>query len=154
LGKSEDRSLEGLQVYLAQARLFVGGEPVLFIIATGLGIAIVSVAQEVITYWAARLGGRRLVERMAARGWLRMDEGRIHRTNALFARWGVYLVIFGRVIPGIRALVSLPAGMSRMDFGIYLAAASGGAFLWNTLLVGVGYALGFHVTPLGKILIG
>jgi len=58
-------------------------------------------------------------------------------------------VIFGRIFPGLRTLVSVPAGLTRMDFGLFFGAAFSGAYIWNTLLVGVGYALGFMVTLLG-----
>lgn len=143
-----------LESYLISARLFVLGQPILFVILTGLLIAVISVAGEAIIYWAARLGGRPLIERMAARGWLRMDAQRAQHTENLFSRWGVHLVIFGRILPGVRTLVSVPAGLSRMNFGLFLGAAFSGAYLWNTLLVGVGYALGFKVTLLGISILG
>ena len=54
-----------------------------------------------------------MIARMAARGWLRMDSQRVQRTEALFSRWGVYLVMFGRILPGVRTLASVPAGLSR-----------------------------------------
>ncbi len=143
-----------LESYLISARLFVLGQPILFVISSGLVIAILSVAGEVIIYWAARLGGRPLIERMAARGWMRMDVHRARHTETLFSRWGVHLVIFGRILPGVRTLVSVPAGLSRMNFGLFLGAAFSGAYIWNTLLVGVGYALGFKVTLLGNSILG
>lgn len=143
-----------LESYLTSARLFVLGQPILFVISSGLIISILSVAGEVIIYWAARLGGRPLIERMAARGWMRMDARRAQRTETLFSRWGVHLVIFGRILPGVRTLVSVPAGLSRMNFSLFLGAAFSGAYIWNTLLVGVGYALGFKVTLLGVSILG
>lgn len=145
---------EQLESFLNAVRLFILGQPILFVISTGLVIATLSVAGEVIVYWAARLGGRPLIERMAARGWLRMDAHRARRTESLFSRWGVHLVIFGRILPGVRTLVSVPAGLSRMNFSLFLGAAFSGAYIWNTLLVGVGYALGFKVTLLGVSILG
>lgn len=139
---------------LESFRLFILGHPVLFVISTGLVIASLSVAGEAIVYWAARLGGRPLIERMSARGWLRMDAQRVRRTETLFSRWGVHLVIFGRILPGVRALVCVPAGLSRMNFSLFLGAAFSGAYIWNTLLVGAGYALGFKVTLLGVSIFG
>ena len=76
------------------------------------------------------------------------------RTEDLFSRWGVRLVIFGRILPGLRTLVSVPAGLTRMNFGLFLGAAFGGALGWNTLLVGLGYTLGFKVTLLGISILG
>ena len=145
---------ESFESVIASARLFIIGQPVLFVVVMGLLIAVASVAGEVATYWAARLGGRPLVEGLMERGWLRVDSRRAQRTEEMFARWGVRLVIFGRVIPGIRTLVSIPAGLSRMNFGLFAGAAFSGAYVWNTLLVGIGYALGFKVTLLGVSILG
>ena len=145
---------EALGTYWATIRLFVVGQPVLFVITSGILIAAFSVAGEVAIYWAARLGGPPLIVRMAARGWLRMDSQRVQRTEALFSRWGVYLVMFGRILPGVRTLASVPAGLSRMNFGVFLGAAFTGASVWNTVLVALGYTLGFNVTPLGISLLG
>jgi membrane protein DedA with SNARE-associated domain len=63
-------------------------------------------------------------------------------------------VIFGRVLPGVRTLVSIPAGLSRMDFGLFLASAFGGGYVWNTLLVALGYVLGLKVTLWGVTILG
>ncbi len=145
---------EGVRAFLADARLFVIGQPFLFVIVTGSLIALISVVQEVIAYWAARLGGRSLVQRVAGRGWLHLNEERAQRAEVLFARWGIHLVIFGRILPGVGTLVSVPAGLSRMNFGLYLGATLTSAVLWNTLLVAVGYALGFNASPLGRLLFG
>lgn len=144
-------SIENL---INSARSFIIGQPVLFVILTGLFIAVLSVAGEFITYWIARLGGRPLVERLVARGWLRVDSKRSQYTEELFERWGLRLVVFGRIIPGVRTLVSIPAGLTRMDFGLFAGAAFSGAYLWNTLLVAIGYALGFKVTLLGVSILG
>ena len=143
-----------IQGFLEGARAFIIGQPVLFVLATCLLIAVVSVAGEMLTYWAARLGGRPLVERLARRGWLRFDPARAGRAEALFARWGLRLVVFGRIFPGLRTLVSVPAGLTRMNFALFSGAAFGGALAWNTLLVALGYAFGFKVTLLGIAILG
>jgi len=140
--------------FVNSARLFIIGQPILFVIVMGLLIAVFSVTGEIAIYWAARWGGRPLVERLVARGWLRVDERRAQRTEDLFERWGVRLVIFGRIFPGVRTLVSIPAGLTRMNFGLFAGAAFSSAYVWNTLLVGIGYALGFNVTLLGVSILG
>ena len=119
----------------------------LFILATGLLIATVSVIGETIVYWAARLGGRSLVFRFSR--WLRLDTRHIDRAEALFLRWGIGLVMFGRILPGVRTAVSVPAGVTRMNFALFFSASFGGAYLWNTLLVGLSYLLGIQFTPFG-----
>ena len=144
-------SVEGL---VNNIRLFIVGQPILFVIVMGLLIAVVSVVGEIIVYWIARLGGRPLVDRLVKRGWLRVDEGRAQKTEEMFTRWGLRLVIFGRILPGLRTLVSIPAGLTRMNFGLFAGAAFSGAYVWNTLLVGIGYTLGFKVTLLGISILG
>lgn len=126
---------------------FIVGKPVLFVLVMGLIIAASSVASEVLTYWLARIGGRALVERFSR--WLRVDMRHFDRAESMFVRWGVGLVMFGRILPGVRTLVSVPAGMTRMNFGVFFGASFGGAYLWNTLLVAVGYLLGFKMTLFG-----
>ena len=145
---------ESIEALLAGTRQFVIGRPVLFVIVMGLLIALVSVAGEFAIYWIARLGGRPLVERLVKRGWLKVDPKRALRTEEMFSRWGFRLVIFGRILPGVRTLVSIPAGLTRMNFGMFAVAAFSGAYIWNTLLVGIGYTLGFKVTLLGVSILG
>ena len=132
---------------LESIRAFLAAQPVLFILATGLLIALVSVIGETIVYWAARLGGRALVNRFSR--WLRMDTRHMDRAEALFLRWGIGLVMFGRILPGVRTAVSVPAGITRMNFALFFSASFGGAYLWNTLLVGLSYLLGIQFTPFG-----
>jgi membrane protein DedA with SNARE-associated domain len=132
---------------LESSRAFLAAQPVLFILATGLLIALVSVMGETIVYWAARLGGRSLVYRFAR--WLRLDTRHMDRAETLFLRWGIGLVMFGRILPGVRTAVSVPAGVTRMNFALFFSASFGGAYLWNTLLVGLSYLLGIQFTPFG-----
>ena len=146
--------VELIESLVNSSRSLITGQPILFVIVTGLFIATVSVIGEIAIYWIARVGGRPLVERLEVRGWLRVDSKRAQRTEELFSRWGLRLVIFGRILPGVRTLVSIPAGLTRMNFGLFACAAFSGAYLWNTLLVGVGYALGFKFTLLGVTIFG
>ena len=132
---------------LESSRAFLAAQPVLFILATGLLIALVSVIGETIVYWAARLGGRPLVHRLSR--WLRLNTQHMDQAEALFLRWGIGLVMFGRILPGVRTAVSVPAGVTRMNFALFFSASFGGAYLWNTLLVGLSYLLGIQFTPFG-----
>jgi membrane protein DedA with SNARE-associated domain len=139
--------LDPFNSLLENSRAFLAAQPVLFILATGLLIATVSVIGETIVYWAARLGGRSLVYRFSR--WLRLDTRDMDRAEALFLRWGIGLVVFGRILPGVRTAVSVPAGVTRMNFALFFSASFGGAYLWNTLLVGLSYLLGIQFTPFG-----
>jgi alkaline phosphatase len=130
--------------FFENVRAFVVGQPILFVLVTGLIVAVSSVLGEIVTYWLARIGGRAIVERFSR--WLRVDFRHMDRAESMFMRWGVNLVVFGRILPGLRTLVSVPAGMTRMNFGLFLGASFGSAYVWNTLLVAAGYLLGFKMT--------
>ncbi len=106
----------------------------------GFYAALGSVLGASIAYWVARLGGRPLVDKLAR--WVRIDGTHIDHAEAQFQRWGTGLVLIGRVIPGIRTLVSFPAGLARMPFLTFFAATFIGAYIWCTLLIGAGYLLG------------
>ena len=106
----------------------------------GLYAALGSVLGASVAYWVARLGGRPLVDRLAR--WLRIDSAHIDRAENQFHRWGTGLVLVGRVMPGVRTLVSIPAGLARMPFATFFVATFIGAYVWCTLLIGAGYVLG------------
>jgi membrane protein DedA with SNARE-associated domain len=71
-----------------------------------------------------------------------MDPAHITSAEKQFQRWGTGLVLVGRVIPGIRTLISIPAGLARMPFITFFIATFIGAYVWCTLLIGIGYVLG------------
>jgi membrane protein DedA with SNARE-associated domain len=108
----------------------------------GFYAAIGSMIGASITYWVARMGGRPLVDRFAH--WVRIKPSQISQVEQLFQRWGPGLVLVGRVVPGIRTLINIPAGLARMNFPKFLMATFLGAYIWCTLLIGAGYLLGLE----------
>jgi membrane protein DedA with SNARE-associated domain len=114
--------------------------PISMIFVGGFYAAIGSTLGASITYWAARLGGRPLVDKLAR--WVRIDPAHISRAEDQFQRWGVGMVLVGRVMPGIRTLINIPAGLARMPFPAFFAATFVGSYAWCTLLIGAGYVLG------------
>ena len=119
--------------------------PISVIFLGGLYAALGSVLGASGAYWTARLGGRPLVDRIAHL--VRIQPVHVTRAEQQFHRWGAGLVLVGRIIPGIRTLVSIPAGLARMNFLKFLAATFVGAYVWCTLLIGAGYLLG-HEWPM------
>jgi membrane protein DedA with SNARE-associated domain len=91
-------------------------------------------------YAIARLGGRPLVLRLHPL--LRITTRDMDRADRWFDRRAVPIVLFGRLVPGIRSLVSVPAGLSEMPLWRFLAATTAGALLWNAALLGAGALLG------------
>lgn len=71
----------------------------------------------------------------------------VDRADAWFARRGEAAVFVGRLIPGIRSLVSLPAGAASMPLGRFVVLTTVGSFIWNAALIGAGWLLGtqWHV---------
>lgn len=59
-----------------------------------------------------------------------------------FERYGHRIVFFGRMIPAVRSLISIPAGMSRMPFGKFILYSSLGTVIWTTFLACVGFYFG------------
>ncbi|MBT7070261.1 MAG: DedA family protein [Anaerolineae bacterium] len=102
--------------------------------------ALASTGGASIMYWAARLGGRLIVDRMAR--WFRFEAQYIERAENQFQRWGEGFVLFGRMIPIVRTLINIPAGLARMPYGKFALYTLIGSYIWCTLLVGAGYLLG------------
>ncbi|OAB45771.1 DedA family protein [Paenibacillus antarcticus] len=74
--------------------------------------------------------------------YLRVKKEDIHKADAWFERYGYWTVFFCRMIPLIRSLISIPAGMAKMKFGLFLIFTIAGSVIWNVALVMVGAAVG------------
>ncbi|MCR6544212.1 DedA family protein [Dehalobacterium formicoaceticum] len=66
----------------------------------------------------------------------------VHRAGSWFQRYGYWTVFFCRMVPVIRSLISIPAGMSQMKFPLFLVYTIAGTLIWNTILVQAGAFLG------------
>lgn len=66
----------------------------------------------------------------------------VDRASDWFRRHGRASVFFGRLVPGIRSVISLPAGFERMALWQFLVYTTAGSGLWNVVLIGAGWALG------------
>lgn len=103
-----------------------------------------------LTYWIARTSGRPMVEKFIR--WSRIKMETMDWAEAQVRKRGVALVFFGRLVPGVRTVVSIPAGLARMPFGPFLAATFTGTYVWCTALIGVGYVLGHEWMLISKYL--
>ncbi|AOZ92394.1 DedA family protein [Paenibacillus crassostreae] len=74
--------------------------------------------------------------------YLRVKKEDIRKADAWFERYGYWTVFFCRMIPLIRSLISIPAGMAKMKFGLFLLYTLFGTLIWNIILVSVGAAVG------------
>ncbi|GJL48964.1 MAG: alkaline phosphatase [Nitrospirales bacterium] len=76
--------------------------------------------------------------------WLLMTSADIDYASAWFQRHGRKAVFFGRLVPGVRSLISVPAGSCHMPMGTFLLLTAGGAGIWTTFLAYTGRWLGKH----------
>ncbi|EAE7943353.1 DedA family protein [Listeria monocytogenes] len=73
---------------------------------------------------------------------LRLKESDIERAENFFLKYGSWAVFLCRMIPLIRSLISIPAGMTKMKMSRFLILTTAGSLLWNTVLIGLGAMLG------------
>ena len=64
------------------------------------------------------------------------------QTDVWFTKHGPKAVFFGRFVPGIRSLISIPAGIDRMPLASFLGYTTAGSLIWNSLFVWIGFQLG------------
>jgi membrane protein DedA with SNARE-associated domain len=93
-------------------------------------------------YVGRRLGLERLAHLAARHGrWLTLSPDDVDRADGWFRRHGARAVFFGRLIPTVRTLISVPAGIAGMPLPQFLAWSVLGTSLWTALLAGAGYLL-------------
>jgi membrane protein DedA with SNARE-associated domain len=73
---------------------------------------------------------------------LRVKVSDIQKTNSWFTRYGYKAIFFCRMIPLVRSLISIPAGMANMKFNQFLLYTTAGTLIWNIVLVYAGAVLG------------
>lgn len=103
-----------------------------------------SVAGAIILYGVGRLLNVERLESIVDR-WgriLRVTKEDLHRASDWFNRYGYWTVLFCRMVPLVRSLISIPAGMSKMNFRLFLLFTIIGTALWNVILVSIGAILG------------
>jgi len=131
---------------------FVAGQPesvlcvtgnyfvdVLFIVLFGtLGAMIGAIINYGLSVWLGRLIIYKFADSKFGHMCLLSSE-KIEKAEAYFREKGNVSTFIGRFIPGIRQLISIPAGLSRMHFGAFLWWTFLGAFVWNCILAALGY---------------
>jgi membrane protein DedA with SNARE-associated domain len=101
-----------------------------------------------VTYAIGRGGRLELLERHGSK--LHMGPAQIERADRWFQRYGQPTVLFGRMIPLIRAFVSLPAGVAKMPFWRFTLLSLLGAIPWTLALALIGHAVGGDWTSVRK----
>ena len=123
---------------------------------TFLGVIVAGTAGAVLgalpLYWLGRrIGEEKLRDLADHHGrWLALSCGDIDRAMSWFERHGATAVLLGRLVPGVRSLISIPAGINQMNLGAFLAYTTLGSAVWTTVLAGAGYALGQQFKQVGE----
>ncbi|MFD2739460.1 DedA family protein [Sulfitobacter aestuarii] len=103
-------------------------------------------------YLAARKFGqerlRRLVEKHGR--WLTISTDNLDRASDWFERHGRMAILLGRMVPGVRTLISVPAGLTGMKTAPFLLYSLIGTLIWNSGLTGLGYLLGSQYTRVAQ----
>jgi membrane protein DedA with SNARE-associated domain len=102
-------------------------------------------------YEVGRRVGERRVRRWVARGgrWLTLSAEDVDRAQQWFQRHGAAAVLIGRLVPGVRTFVSLPAGFAKMPRGRFLFYSGVGTAVWTGALAGAGVVLQENFTTVG-----
>lgn len=104
-------------------------------------------------YYLARYLGRPVVYKFAASRLGRLcllSPEKIEQAEQYFVKNGATSTLVGRLIPGIRQLISIPAGLAGMPLGPFLLYTTLGAGAWNIILAAIGYYLAY-VVPFDKL---
>ncbi|MBZ2207946.1 DedA family protein [Massilia soli] len=142
-----------------------------FIVARGdlglVGVLLAGTAGSVLGtlpwFYAGKAFGHARLRQMAARWghWMTVTPEEIDKSLATFDRHGVKAVLFGRLIPAIRTLISIPAGIAKMRVLPFLAWSTVGSLAWCSILTGAGFvleanyeAVATYVDPVSKVVLG
>ena len=103
-----------------------------------------------VNYYLAKWLGRPIVYKFANSRFGHMcliDEEKVRHAEEYFRKHGAASTFFGRLIPAVRQLISIPAGLAGMKMGTFLLYTTLGAGIWNTILAILGYII-YRSTPL------
>ena len=108
-------------------------------IATLVG-TIGNIAGAVFSYYLALTMGRKIILKIGKYFFIKPET--IIKIEVFFKKYGAISVFIGRLLPGFRHFISLPAGLAKMDFKLFLFYTSLGATIWTSILSFSGYLIG------------
>ena len=101
-----------------------------------------------INYFVALYVGRPVIYKFANSKWGKLcllNQQKVEKSEQYFDNHGVAATLTGRLIPGIRHLISIPAGLARMSYWKFLLYTTIGAGLWHAILAAMGWYLSSFV---------
>jgi membrane protein DedA with SNARE-associated domain len=111
-------------------------DPFISIFCGALGSLIGASANYGVSMWL----GRPIMERIG--GYVFVSPDKLDAADRYFAQHGEITTFIGRLIPGIRHLISIPAGIARMNYPRFAFYTTFGAAVWSAVLVAIGYVVG------------
>ena len=111
------------------------------VVAAGtIGSVLGALVLYAVGYFAREAGVRRIVARFGKYAFI--SENDLDRATEWFERYGELAIVFGRLIPIIRSVISIPAGYTRMNLLKFLLYTCIGTFIWSLIQVYIGWILG------------
>ena len=134
--------------YLACSNMGVGQDMNVFLVV--LVATLGAMCGALINYYLALWVGRPVIYRFAdsriGHACL-IDRAKVEKAERYFDKHGAVSTFIGRLIPAVRQLISIPAGLSRINLGVFCLFTFLGALLWNVILAILGWQLSVHVAP-------
>jgi len=134
--------------YLACTNYGIGGEMNIYmvVVMATLGALVGAYINYFLALWVGRPVVYRLADTKFAHAML-IDRDKVERAEKYFDKHGAVSTLIGRLIPVIRQLISLPAGLAKMNLLTFSIFTGIGALIWNSILGALGYWLSLHVDP-------
>jgi membrane protein DedA with SNARE-associated domain len=120
------------------------------LVGVSIAGAIGCVLGSVIAYWIGYTGGRELLLRYGR--YVLISRHDAEMADRFFARYGDPTIFFTRLMPIVRTFISLPAGISRMNFPMFMLFTFVGSLIWCFVLAFAGHQLGAHWQDVGGTL--
>lgn len=114
------------------------------LIATTLGALLGALALYALGYWLGEARLRLFINRYGR--WFLLGTEDLDRSLIIFRKYGRGIVLLARLMPIVRSLISIPAGIARMPLGPFLIYSTIGMLFWNTVLTVAGLFLGQNWT--------
>lgn len=99
-----------------------------------------SMAGAFVNYYLALLLGRKILSKYGKYFFIKEDA--LQKMDDYFEKHGHISTFIGRLLPGIRQLISIPAGLARMNLAVFSIYTALGASIWSLVLVLLGYTIG------------
>jgi membrane protein DedA with SNARE-associated domain len=127
------------EIVLGYGGYLVGEEKISFWGAVLFG-TLGAIGQNWILYWIGRYGGRPIIEKYGK--FIKIKQKHVDIAEKWFIKYGAGIVFTARFVPVMRQVISIPAGMARMNFGLFTLLTALASLPWSILFIYLGKTLG------------